>query len=92
MRVTRGGLEILEHCHSRPIEWHFQGDKTTEKVLEVGFYWPMIFQDSHRYVKACDSCQRIGNISYQDECYKTLLWNLKHLMSGEMILWESSEF
>ena len=32
----------------------------TYKVLHSGYYWPSIFKDVSKYVKGCDSCQRMG--------------------------------
>jgi hypothetical protein len=29
-------------------------------VLHLVYYWPTIFQDDKRYVRSCDSCQRMG--------------------------------
>lgn len=58
------GWEILGHCHSRPDGGHFSPNRTVGKVLELGFYWPMIFQDVHKYVQNCDNYQCTGNISH----------------------------
>lgn len=58
---------ILEHCHSREVGGHFGPNRTAYKVLQCGFYWPTIFKDAHEFVKACDSCQRSGNISRRQE-------------------------
>ena len=32
--------EILKHCHSLECGGHFDGQQTTAKVLQFGFYWP----------------------------------------------------
>ena len=37
------------------------------KVLQSGFYWPMLFKDAYTYVKACDAYQRAENISRRNE-------------------------
>jgi transposase InsO family protein len=29
-------------------------------VLHLGYYWPNIFKDVSKYVRSCDSCQRLG--------------------------------
>jgi hypothetical protein len=29
-------------------------------VLHSSYYWPSIFKDAAKYVRSCDSCQRIG--------------------------------
>ena len=58
---------ILWHCHNSPREGHYSGDKTVEKVLESGFFWPSIFKDLHEHVTQCDQCQRIGSMSRRNE-------------------------
>ncbi|GJR94108.1 reverse transcriptase domain-containing protein [Tanacetum coccineum] len=40
---------------------------TARKVFEAGFYWPNIFRDARRLVRACDACKRADNISSRDE-------------------------
>ena len=59
--------KILQECHASPYEGHFAGDKTTHKILQSGFYWPTIFKDCFEWVKLCDQCQRMGNISTRHE-------------------------
>lgn len=58
---------ILLHCHGSPYGGHYNGDRTTVKVLQCGFYWPTLFKDAHQYAKQCDKCQRIGSISKRNE-------------------------
>jgi transposase InsO family protein len=36
-------------------------------VLHSGYYWPSIFKDAAKYVRSCDSCQRIGRPTSADE-------------------------
>ena len=59
--------DILFHCHASPTGGHFGGARTAAKVLECGFYWPTLYKDSYDYVKRCDRCQRVGNISRRHE-------------------------
>ncbi|KAK9021179.1 hypothetical protein V6N11_011180 [Hibiscus sabdariffa] len=59
--------DILFHCHTSICGGHFGGARTTAKVLQSGFYWPTLFKDAHNYYKACDRCQRAGNISRRNE-------------------------
>ena len=58
---------ILHHCHTREVGGHFGATKTAAKVLQSGFYWPTLFKNAYAYVKACDACQRTGNISIRNE-------------------------
>ncbi|KAK8502211.1 hypothetical protein V6N12_042708 [Hibiscus sabdariffa] len=59
--------DILFHCHTSKCEGHFGGARTVAKVLQSGFYWPTLFKDAHNFYKACDRCQRTGNISRRNE-------------------------
>ena len=43
------------------------GYKTTQKILQSGFYWPTLFKDCFEWVKHCDSGQRMVNISKRNE-------------------------
>jgi hypothetical protein len=36
-------------------------------MLHSGYYWPSIFKDVSKYVRSCDSCQRIGIPTSADE-------------------------
>ena len=38
--------EILGKCHSAQYGGHFAGQRTAKKILQPGFYWPILFKDS----------------------------------------------
>nr|GEV63569.1 reverse transcriptase domain-containing protein [Tanacetum cinerariifolium] len=59
--------DILKACHEGPIGGHHGANFTTNKVFDVGFFWPTIYQDAHNLVKSCDICQRQGKFSQRDE-------------------------
>ena len=59
--------KILDECHASPYGGHFSGERTTHKILQSGFYWPTIFRDCAEWVRLCDRCQKIGNISSINE-------------------------
>ncbi|KAK9007302.1 hypothetical protein V6N11_051131 [Hibiscus sabdariffa] len=59
--------DIMYHCHVVSCGGHFGGNRTAAKILQSGFYWPTLFKDSHAFAKACDRCQRTGNISRKNE-------------------------
>ncbi|KAK6142127.1 hypothetical protein DH2020_006995 [Rehmannia glutinosa] len=42
-------------------------ERTAAKLLQSGFYWPTLFKDCYTFVKTCDRCQRVGNISRRHE-------------------------
>ena len=59
--------EILTKCHFSPNGGHFGSQKTTQKVLQFGFFWPNLFKDSHKHVQSYDRCQRVGTITRRNE-------------------------
>ena len=63
--TEQGG--IMEKCHASPYGGHFAGDRTAQKILQSGFYWPTILKDCFEWVKHCDNCQRMGNMSRRNE-------------------------
>ncbi|KAJ9546991.1 hypothetical protein OSB04_019534 [Centaurea solstitialis] len=50
--------DILDDCHRGPTCGHYGENFTARKVLDSGFYWPIIFKDAHALIKSCDACQR----------------------------------
>ncbi|GJT55804.1 reverse transcriptase domain-containing protein [Tanacetum coccineum] len=62
-----GVLTSLNIFHSGPTGGHYGANYTAKKVFDLGFYWPMIYQDAHDLVTRCDTCQRQGKISQRDE-------------------------
>ena len=62
---------ILTFCHTYSCGGHFGGKRTAHKVLECGFFWPTLFKDAIQFVKSCDRCQRVGNISSRDQMPQT---------------------
>ena len=59
--------KIMNECHASPYGGHFSGERTAHKILQSGFYWPTVFRDCTEWVKLCDRCQKIGNISSSNE-------------------------
>ncbi|CAM8911117.1 unnamed protein product [Rhodiola kirilowii] len=58
---------IIACCHSSSYGGHSFASKTTAKILQSRFYWPNAFKDTYQFVKACNECQRMGNIARRDE-------------------------
>ena len=48
--------EIIDKCHASPYGGHFVGNKTTHKILQLGFYWPTLFKECFEQVKHWDKC------------------------------------
>ncbi len=41
---------------------HFATDIITKKILNVGYWWPTLFKDTHEFCKSYDSCKKIGGL------------------------------
>eukprot|EP00253_Pinus_taeda_P026227 PITA_26227 len=59
--------DILKACHDGPCGGHFANKRTSHKVLRMSYYWPSLFKNAKKYVRACDSCQRMGQPNHRDE-------------------------
>ena len=57
----------LSMCHLSTCGGHFSAQKTSDKILQSGFYWPTIFKDAHRFYTECLQCQAALTISKRDE-------------------------
>ena len=58
---------ILAFCHSEACGGHFGPKRTARKVLDSGFFWPSLFEDSYKFCRSCERCQKTGNISAKDQ-------------------------
>jgi hypothetical protein len=56
---------ILHELHERFNGGHFAVDITPKKILNVGYWWPMLFHDVFELCKSCDACQRTRGLVIQ---------------------------
>ena len=52
--------DILQACHNGPCGGRFPCKHTAYKVLHQRYYFPTLFKDVAKYVRSCDSFQRMG--------------------------------
>jgi hypothetical protein len=60
-------FDILRACHTEPCGGHFAAQRTAQKILTAGYFWPTLHKDCKRYVQHCDQCQRMGRPTRSDE-------------------------
>ena len=78
------------------ILWHFKGETTAAKVLQSGFFWSTLFKDAYAYMKRCDSCLRIGNMSRRhemplqnvQEIKNFYYWSIDFYGTIAIVIWE----
>jgi hypothetical protein len=59
--------DIPWECHNKVARGHVGGNATTQKFLQDGLWWEMIFKDEKVYARSCDAYQRVGNPPWRDE-------------------------
>ena len=47
---------MIKELHDGPDGGHFLARKIAVKIMRVGYYWPSLFHDCHRYVRKCEKC------------------------------------
>ena len=60
-------LEILKPCHDKLCSGHFADKRIAYEIINLGNYWPSIFEYCKKFVKRCDNCQRMGRSIPSDE-------------------------
>ena len=53
---------VIRKVHEGVYRNHFQSRSLVHKLIQAGYYWPLMQKDAIAYVKACDKCQRFGNL------------------------------
>ena len=53
----------MREVHEGICDNHSGGASLAHKFLRQGYYWPTLKGDSHRFVRACDHCQRFANLN-----------------------------
>ena len=56
-------IEVLTFCHSEACRGHFSTRKTTDKILQAGFYWPTFFKDCFEYCKTYARCKQLEGVT-----------------------------
>ncbi|XP_010484908.1 PREDICTED: uncharacterized protein LOC104763198 [Camelina sativa] len=47
------------------------------EAVPMGFWWTTMFQDAQSFIKRCDACQRMGNISKRNEMPQNFILEVK---------------
>jgi hypothetical protein len=63
--TTTKAQMVMRELHERPLRGHFASDITQRKILDAGYWWPIMYRDVHDYCRPCDACQRIGGLATQ---------------------------
>ena len=53
---------VMREVHERICGNHFESWSLVHKLIWAGYYWPTMQKNAITYIKACDKCQRFGNL------------------------------
>ncbi len=53
---------VLKELHEGMVGRHVAANIISKKILNLGYWWPIIFKDIHEFCKSCDNCQRIRGL------------------------------
>jgi len=56
---------VMREVHEEVCGNHSGSRSLVHKLIWTGYYWPTMQKDAHTYVKACNKCQRFGNLIRQ---------------------------
>lgn len=60
-------FDILKFSHDEPCRGHIVDKQTAYQVLRASYFWPSLFKDAKKYVKQCDSYQRVDQPNQTNE-------------------------
>jgi hypothetical protein len=46
---------VLKELHEGVAGGHFVANITAKKILDVGYWWPTLFKDTHEFCRSCDN-------------------------------------
>ncbi len=52
----------MKELHEKVVGKHFVTNITVKKILDVKYWWPTLFKDTHEFYKSCDNYQKIKGI------------------------------
>lgn len=67
--------DVMQLSHGNAWAGHLGIRETKQKLLQE-FYWSGCFKDAENFVRSCDACQRLGNLtkSGKHHCLRSLLF------------------
>jgi hypothetical protein len=55
----------MKELHDGPSERHFAMKIMQRKILNVAYWWPIMYKDMHDYYRSYDACQRTKGLATQ---------------------------
>jgi len=52
------GIDCSKRATWRSEGGHFATNIIAKKILDAGYWWPILFEDIHEFCRSYDSCQR----------------------------------
>jgi hypothetical protein len=64
--TTSKAYIVLKELHEGVVGGQFVANITAKKILDVGYWWPTLFKDTHEFCRSCGSCQKIGGLKIKN--------------------------
>jgi hypothetical protein len=56
--ITTKTQMVMRELHEGSLRGHFAIEITQRKILDVRYWWPIMYKDVNDYCRYCDACQR----------------------------------
>jgi hypothetical protein len=60
--TTLQALIVLKELHEKMVGGYFAANIIAKKILNAGYWWLILFKDTHDICKSYDNCQKIGGL------------------------------
>jgi len=79
---------VFEFYHSLPYGGHYGPQKTFKMVLDLCFYWPIIFKDARKCMKIVSNViEQLDPLSIDMRCFNNPCYYVRYLIFRVLTLW-----
>jgi hypothetical protein len=79
---------VMKEVHEGICGNHLGARSLVHKLVRVGYYWPTMQKDAVSYTRACDKCQRFGNLTHSPLEVLTPMMAPGLSLNGDWISWD----
>jgi hypothetical protein len=77
---------VLKELHEGVIGGHFVANIIAKKIIDVGYWWPTLFKETHDFCRSCDSYQKIGRLKTKSLAKFVITFPEEPFINGVYIL------
>lgn len=84
-------LDIIKHCYEGPIGDRNNANRIARKILDTGFLWPTIFENTQKHILTSDICKELEIFLDEIKSLRILFKFVRYFMFGGLISWGQSQ-